>query len=103
MKPPRRSRHGWNCGDALARTEMLFSEPYLDETHAFVVKDHLREEFSSAMKNGKTTRLLLPPRGFVPRHRVLHSVAPERSANVAEFLENGALDQSPIPKLRVFH
>jgi len=27
--------------------EMLFSEPYLDETLAFVVKDHLREEFSS--------------------------------------------------------
>jgi Na+/H+-dicarboxylate symporter/ABC-type amino acid transport substrate-binding protein len=26
--------------------EMLFSEPYLDETVAFVVKDHLREEFS---------------------------------------------------------
>jgi Na+/H+-dicarboxylate symporter len=26
--------------------EMLFSEPYLDETFAFVVKDHLREEFS---------------------------------------------------------
>jgi Na+/H+-dicarboxylate symporter/ABC-type amino acid transport substrate-binding protein len=26
--------------------EMLFSEPYLDETLAFVVKDHLREEFS---------------------------------------------------------
>jgi Na+/H+-dicarboxylate symporter len=25
---------------------MLFSEPYLDETFAFVVKDHLREEFS---------------------------------------------------------
>ena len=28
-------------------SEMLFSEPYLDETLAFVVKDHLREEFSS--------------------------------------------------------
>jgi len=28
-------------------TEMLFSEPYLDETLAFVVKDQLREEFSS--------------------------------------------------------
>jgi ABC-type amino acid transport substrate-binding protein len=28
-------------------TQMLFSEPYLDETLAFVVKDHLREEFSS--------------------------------------------------------
>ena len=27
--------------------EMLFSEPYLDETLAFVVKDQLREEFSS--------------------------------------------------------
>ena len=27
--------------------EMLFSEPYLDETIAFVVKDRLREEFSS--------------------------------------------------------
>ncbi|HEY6363375.1 MAG TPA: cation:dicarboxylase symporter family transporter [Candidatus Binatia bacterium] len=27
--------------------EMLFSEPYLDETLAFVVKDHLREQFSS--------------------------------------------------------
>ena len=26
-------------------SEMLFSEPYLDETLAFVVKDHLREEF----------------------------------------------------------
>jgi ABC-type amino acid transport substrate-binding protein len=26
---------------------MLFSEPYLDETLAFVVKDQLREEFSS--------------------------------------------------------
>jgi ABC-type amino acid transport substrate-binding protein len=26
--------------------EMLFSEPYLDETFAFVVKDHLRAEFS---------------------------------------------------------
>jgi Na+/H+-dicarboxylate symporter/ABC-type amino acid transport substrate-binding protein len=26
--------------------EMLFSEPYLDETFAFVVKDYLREEFS---------------------------------------------------------
>jgi Na+/H+-dicarboxylate symporter len=26
---------------------MLFSDPYLDETFAFVVKDHLREEFSS--------------------------------------------------------
>jgi Na+/H+-dicarboxylate symporter/ABC-type amino acid transport substrate-binding protein len=26
--------------------EMLFTEPYLDETFAFVVKDHLREEFS---------------------------------------------------------
>jgi Na+/H+-dicarboxylate symporter len=26
--------------------EMLFSDPYLDETFAFVVKDHLREEFS---------------------------------------------------------
>jgi Na+/H+-dicarboxylate symporter/ABC-type amino acid transport substrate-binding protein len=25
---------------------MLFSQPYLDETFAFVVKDHLREEFS---------------------------------------------------------
>jgi len=25
---------------------MLFSDPYLDETFAFVVKDHLREEFS---------------------------------------------------------
>jgi ABC-type amino acid transport substrate-binding protein len=28
-------------------SQMLFSEPYLDETLAFVVKDHLREEFSS--------------------------------------------------------
>jgi ABC-type amino acid transport/signal transduction systems, periplasmic component/domain len=28
-------------------TGMLFSDPYLDETFAFVVKDHLREEFSS--------------------------------------------------------
>jgi Na+/H+-dicarboxylate symporter/ABC-type amino acid transport substrate-binding protein len=28
-------------------TQMLFSEPYLDETLAFVVKDHLREAFSS--------------------------------------------------------
>ena len=28
-------------------SEMLFSEPYLDETLAFVVKDQLREEFSS--------------------------------------------------------
>jgi len=27
--------------------EMFFSAPYLDETLAFVVKDHLREEFSS--------------------------------------------------------
>jgi ABC-type amino acid transport substrate-binding protein len=27
--------------------EMLFSEPYLDETFAFVVKDQLREEFST--------------------------------------------------------
>jgi ABC-type amino acid transport substrate-binding protein len=27
--------------------DMLFSNPYLDETFAFVVKDHLREEFSS--------------------------------------------------------
>ena len=27
--------------------EMLFSEPYLDETLAFVVKDQLREEFSN--------------------------------------------------------
>jgi ABC-type amino acid transport substrate-binding protein len=27
--------------------EMLFSDPYLDETLAFVVKDHLRDEFSS--------------------------------------------------------
>jgi hypothetical protein len=35
-------------------------------------------------------------------HRVLRSVAPERSANVAD-LESGALDQSPIPKLRGFH
>jgi Na+/H+-dicarboxylate symporter/ABC-type amino acid transport substrate-binding protein len=26
--------------------ELLFSDPYLDETFAFVVKDHLREEFS---------------------------------------------------------
>jgi Na+/H+-dicarboxylate symporter len=26
--------------------EMLFSDPYLDETFAFVVKDHLRERFS---------------------------------------------------------
>jgi|SRR6266850_3241286 len=26
-----------------------------------------RKWLSSAMKNGKTTRLLLPPRGFVPR------------------------------------
>jgi Na+/H+-dicarboxylate symporter/ABC-type amino acid transport substrate-binding protein len=26
---------------------MLFSDPYLDETFAFVVKDHLREEFSN--------------------------------------------------------
>jgi ABC-type amino acid transport substrate-binding protein len=29
---------------------MLFSHPYLDETFAFVVKDHLREEFSSWAK-----------------------------------------------------
>jgi ABC-type amino acid transport substrate-binding protein len=28
-------------------SQMLFSEPYLDETLGFVVKDHLREEFSS--------------------------------------------------------
>ena len=28
-------------------SEMLFSEPYLDETLAFVVKDQLREEFSN--------------------------------------------------------
>ena len=28
-------------------SEMLFSEPYLNETLAFVVKDHLREEFAS--------------------------------------------------------
>ncbi|HVO94130.1 MAG TPA: ABC transporter substrate-binding protein, partial [Terriglobales bacterium] len=28
-------------------SEMLFSEPYLDETLAFIVKDHLREEFST--------------------------------------------------------
>jgi len=28
-------------------TEMLFTEPYLDETVAFVVKDHLRDQFSS--------------------------------------------------------
>jgi ABC-type amino acid transport substrate-binding protein len=27
--------------------EMLFSEPYLDETLAFVVKDHLRDRFST--------------------------------------------------------
>jgi Na+/H+-dicarboxylate symporter/ABC-type amino acid transport substrate-binding protein len=27
--------------------EMLFSEPYLDETLAFVVKDHLRDQFST--------------------------------------------------------
>jgi Na+/H+-dicarboxylate symporter/ABC-type amino acid transport substrate-binding protein len=27
--------------------EMLFSDPYLDETLAFVVKDHLRDQFSS--------------------------------------------------------
>jgi Na+/H+-dicarboxylate symporter len=27
--------------------EILFSDPYLDETFAFVVKDHLREEFSA--------------------------------------------------------
>jgi ABC-type amino acid transport substrate-binding protein len=27
--------------------EMLFSEPYLDETLAFIVKDYLREEFSA--------------------------------------------------------
>jgi Na+/H+-dicarboxylate symporter/ABC-type amino acid transport substrate-binding protein len=27
--------------------QMVFSEPYLDETLAFVVKDHLREQFSS--------------------------------------------------------
>jgi hypothetical protein len=26
---------------------LLFSQPYLDETFAFVVKDHLREEFSA--------------------------------------------------------
>jgi len=28
-------------------SEMRFSDPYLDETLAFVVKDHLREQFSS--------------------------------------------------------
>lgn len=28
-------------------SQMLFSEPYLDETLAFVVRDHLRQEFSS--------------------------------------------------------
>jgi ABC-type amino acid transport substrate-binding protein len=32
--------------------EMLFSEPYLDETLAFVVKDQLREEFSSWARIG---------------------------------------------------
>jgi hypothetical protein len=26
---------------------MLFAEPYLDETLAFVVRDHLREQFST--------------------------------------------------------
>jgi Na+/H+-dicarboxylate symporter/ABC-type amino acid transport substrate-binding protein len=31
----------------LRASEMLFSEPYLDETLAFVVKDHLRDQFAS--------------------------------------------------------
>ena len=39
---------------------------------------------SSAMKMARSMRWLLPPRDFACHgHRVLHSVAPERSANVA--------------------
>ncbi len=46
-------RRAYRCGhdgissDARRASQMLHSEPYLEETLAFVVKDQLREEFSS--------------------------------------------------------
>jgi hypothetical protein len=36
---------------------MMFSEPYLDETLAFVVKDHLRDQFSTWMAIGELKKL----------------------------------------------
>jgi Na+/H+-dicarboxylate symporter/ABC-type amino acid transport substrate-binding protein len=87
---------GGSCDIAMAGTavtplrasRMLFSQPYLDETLAFVVKDHLREQFTS----WASIRALGPMRVGVPDVpyyiAVLKDRAPRLTLQVLDLREN---------------
>ena len=71
---------------------MGFSAPYMDQTLAFVVKDHRREEFSSrdAVRHLKNLRLGVPniPYYIDKVHRYLPDAALVRIESVAAFFEH---------------
>jgi Na+/H+-dicarboxylate symporter len=71
---------------------MAFSEPYLDQTVAFVVKDHRREQFNSraAVRNLKAPRIGVPniPYYIDKVQRYLPQARIEKLSSVREFFEH---------------
>jgi len=71
---------------------MAFSEPYLDQTVAFVVKDYRREQFNSraAVRNLKAPRIGVPniPYYIDKVQRYLPQAKIEKLSSVREFFEH---------------
>ena len=60
---------GGNPVTPLLATQATFSEPYIDETLAFIVKDHLRSRFETwdSIRQAKDMTIGVPPLPYYQR------------------------------------
>jgi ABC-type amino acid transport substrate-binding protein len=87
--------------------EMVFSNPYLDETFAFVVKDHLREQFSSwaNVRELATFPMAIPDLPYYVDRIKAHAPALQLQVvgtiqQIEDGLKQGTLDAVALPAER---
>jgi Na+/H+-dicarboxylate symporter/ABC-type amino acid transport substrate-binding protein len=84
-------------------SQMVFSDPYLEETLAFVVKDHLREEFSSWARVRELGEFAVAAPDVPYYLSAVRDRAPRLQVEVTDLqviehgLEHGTLDAAILP------
>jgi Na+/H+-dicarboxylate symporter len=81
---------GGNPVTPLLATRAMFSEPYLDETLAFIVKDHLRSRFETwaSIREARDLAIAVPPLPYYQR------LLKERLPDLA--LQTFSIEQNPL-------
>ena len=85
---------GGNPVTPLLATRATFSEPYLDETLAFIVKDHLRSRFETwdSIRQAKDLTIAVPPLPYY--ERLLKARLPELALKTFDVAVNPLTDES---------